>query len=262
MARPKKQTVDYFPHQCKHGKTIYILKEKYKHVGYAFWFILLEELGSAEGHFIDCRKPTAMRFLQATTMTSEDLCNEILDLLAEIEAIDPDLWNKERVVWSDNFVSGISSVYANRRVEMPSKPSFYKQKPQSAQVSTNEKPQSKVKESIVDQSIVEEAEVPLSKKDTPAQKMKIFLTSVKEKDDRYESLIEILEKKGVDRGTAETEVKAFAAYWSELSKDGKRQKWQLRETFEVNKRLATWFARIGKWQKQTKEEVDVGSVMF
>jgi hypothetical protein len=49
MARPTKQTVDYFPHDCHHGQTIYILEKRFGNDGYAFWFNLLELLGSSEG---------------------------------------------------------------------------------------------------------------------------------------------------------------------------------------------------------------------
>lgn len=45
MARPKKQTVDYFPHFVKGGRTIFILENKFGNDGYAFWFKLLEILG-------------------------------------------------------------------------------------------------------------------------------------------------------------------------------------------------------------------------
>jgi hypothetical protein len=157
MARPVKNTVDYFPHDSNHKTTIYILEEKYGNDGYAFWFKLLELLASTEGHFYDCRKPGKWEFLQAKTHFSEDKCLEILNLLVELEAIDKDLWG-EKVIWSDNFISRIADVYKNRRVEIPSRPNFYKEKPDDVEVSTDENPQSKVKESKVNNnSIVEES---------------------------------------------------------------------------------------------------------
>lgn len=148
MARPKKQTVDYFPHMCNHKKTIYILEQKYGNNGYAFWFKLLEMLGSADGHYLDLNDDTAWEFLQAKTQLDDSFCTEILTLLAKLDAIDPDLWSV-KVVWSQNFVDGISDVYKNRRVETPSKPSFYIQKHQQEDISTDEKPQSKLKETKV-----------------------------------------------------------------------------------------------------------------
>lgn len=67
MARPKKQTVDYFPHSCVHKKTMFILEQKYGNDGYAFWFKLLEMLGSTEGHFLSLKNGMEWEFLIAKT---------------------------------------------------------------------------------------------------------------------------------------------------------------------------------------------------
>jgi len=151
MARPKKTTVDYFPHYCQHKKTMYILEQRYGNDGYAFWFKLLELLGDTEGHYINCNNEATWEFLQAKTRLDSNLCHEILNLLAKLDAIDPELW-AQKVVWSQNFVDGIADVYKNRRTKVPTKPdldSFYRQKPRQDRVSTDKNPQSKVKESKV-----------------------------------------------------------------------------------------------------------------
>ena len=49
MARPKRTTVDYYPHYVKCGRTIYILEARFGNDGYAFWFKVLEVLGENEG---------------------------------------------------------------------------------------------------------------------------------------------------------------------------------------------------------------------
>ena len=51
MTRPMKKGVDYFPHACVHGQTMFILEQRWGNDGYAFWFKLLEMLGTTEGHF-------------------------------------------------------------------------------------------------------------------------------------------------------------------------------------------------------------------
>ncbi len=154
MARPKKRTVDYFPHQCNHGKTMFILEQKYGNDGYAFWFKLLELLGTTEGHFLHLENSADWEFLQAKTRLYGDKCREILDLLARLDAIDRELWECHRVVWSQNFVDGIAPVYGKRAVETPSKPSFYTRKPSDGGVSTPENPQSRVEESRVEESTI------------------------------------------------------------------------------------------------------------
>src|SRR5690606_22294891 len=120
------------------------------------------------GHYIDLSDEMVQEFLQAKTSLSKEMCNEILDLLAKLKAIDAELW-EHKIVWSQNFVDGISDVYKNRRVETPSRPSFYIQKPATADISTDENPQSKVKESKVKESKVKESK---EKNNARAQKPK------------------------------------------------------------------------------------------
>lgn len=151
MARPKKNSVDYFPHQCISGKTIFILEQKFGNDGYAFWFKLLEILGTKSGHFLDLNSIMEVEFLQAKTRTSDVTTVEILDLLASLAAIDTELWG-HKVIWSQNFVDGIKDVYTNRRVGIPARPSFYNSKLIQDVVSTSESTQSKVKESKVNKT--------------------------------------------------------------------------------------------------------------
>lgn len=123
MPRQRKQTVEYFPHYCDHKTTIFIVEQKYGNDGYAFWFKLLEILGKEDGHYLDLRDPMKWEFLQAKTRLDEITTCSLLDLLAKLDAIDQELWQK-KIVWSENFVKGLTPVYANRRVEIPTRPTF------------------------------------------------------------------------------------------------------------------------------------------
>jgi hypothetical protein len=149
MARPKKQTVDYFPHSSTHGKTIYILEQRYQFKGYAFWFKLLEELCNHEGHFIDLNDETEMEFLSAKTGFLPVEMIEVLNLLEKLNKIDSELW-KNKVIWCQNLINNIADVYRNRKTEIPQKPVSTSNNPVSTtnnRVSTVRNPQSKVKES-------------------------------------------------------------------------------------------------------------------
>ncbi len=132
---------------------MFIVEQKYGNDGYAFWFKLLELLGDTADHYIDLKKEAAREFLQAKTRLDGDICNEILDLLAKLQAIDAELWEEE-IIWCQNFVDGISDVYCNRRTETPTRPSFYRQKPSAGVVSTDRNPQTKVKETKLKKSKV------------------------------------------------------------------------------------------------------------
>lgn len=117
MARPTKETVDYFPHYCISGKTLFIIENQFGNDGYCFWFKLLELLGRSPKHFYDCNNPSAVEFMSALTRLMPTLCIQILDKLALLQAIDSELWEK-RIIFSENFVSGIEDAYNRRNVNV------------------------------------------------------------------------------------------------------------------------------------------------
>jgi DnaD/phage-associated family protein len=151
VARPKKQTVEYFPHFVLNGKTIFILESSFGNDGYAFWFKLLELLGATEGHYFDCNNLAEWKFLLAKTHVNEEKALKILDTLSELKAIDQELW-KQKVLWVQKFVDNLTELYKKRASEKPQKPSFRVGNPLYDVVSDAETPQSKVKESIVEES--------------------------------------------------------------------------------------------------------------
>ncbi len=192
MARPTQNTIDYFSHDCQHKQTMYILESRYKNDGYAFWFKLLESLGSAPNHFLDLNDEIACEFLAAKTNLSWSSCDEMLTLLAKINAICPNLWAK-KIVWCQKFVDRLSGVYAKRKRQIPNKPSFCDGNDSITVFSDTETPQSKVKESKVKESKVKE-----SKKDHVAtscdasvKTKKSVNNTVIEKDNAYISEYEL-----------------------------------------------------------------------
>lgn len=108
----------------------------------------------------------------------------------------------------------------------------------------------------------EEGVLPKEKEETPGVKMQKFLLSVKEKDEDFLKLSEILVEKGMKEEVVMSELEKFARYWGELNKTGKKQRWETEKTFEVNRRLATWFANADKWSGGKSQDIDVNSVMF
>ena len=121
MARPKRQTVDYFPHFVKGGRTIFILEDRFGNDGYAFWFKVLEILGEAEGHFYDCSNGSNWAFLLAKTHLTEEEANNIISVLIDLGKIDAELWAAKRILWVENFVKNLSEVYRTRHTDLPVK---------------------------------------------------------------------------------------------------------------------------------------------
>jgi hypothetical protein len=155
MARKQSNTVDYFPHFAKWGKTIPILKGKWGNEGYAVWFQILELLCAEDGHYYDCRQVDNWQFLLARIGVSEAVARDILDLLAQLGNIDRPLWG-HGIIWCQNLIENLGPVYQNRRRNAPVKPNFATgelistcRNTTAAPISTRKKRQSKVKQSKV-----------------------------------------------------------------------------------------------------------------
>ncbi len=88
-------------------------------------------------------------------------------------------------------------------------------------------------------------------KETPSQIAKHFFTS----KEKQTEIINKLTEQGIPNAT--TEIKKFIYYWTELNKSGTKQRWQLEKTFEVNRRLGTWFARSQQYNKKTRKFVNL-----
>ncbi len=151
MSKPRKRVIDYFPHMVNHKKTLHILESQWGNDGYAFWFKLLELLGKTEGHCCNCNKADEWYYLISYTKIPEGKALEILNRLAELEAINPALW-KQKYIWSQNFVNGVADVYKKRLTDTPVQPVIRRRKPVSNETTDDRNPQSKVKESKVKES--------------------------------------------------------------------------------------------------------------
>ena len=154
MGRPYKQTVDYFPHfaNASEGKTLFILQSRFCNDGYACWFKILEVLANSDGHFFDYSKPADWQFLLARTGVSADTLREILGVLADLDAIDQQLYSRS-ILWVQKFVDNLAFLYKRRHVDFPRKPEVSTDingiSTDINGISTDEKPQSKVKYSKV-----------------------------------------------------------------------------------------------------------------
>lgn len=172
MGRPIKNTVEFFPHFAKGSRTLSIIKSRYKTEGYTFWFTLLSILSDTEGHYYDVRNAINWQFLVSETMVSEITATEILNLLAELGAIDTELW-KVKVIWVQHLVDNFGDVYQKRGRPLPVKPCISPTFPTTPTVSVPEiitepilspltvpeTPQSIVENSIVENSITVPLEI-------------------------------------------------------------------------------------------------------
>ena len=146
MSRPRKATVDYFPHYVAGGKTLFTLENMYGNDGYAFWFKLLELLAMSDCHHYRYENIADWLYLVSRSKVSEEKATLILGTLADLNAIDLEL-NNNKIIYSENFINGLRPVYAKRSTEIPLKPSLRGENQGARSVSGEKTPQSKVKKS-------------------------------------------------------------------------------------------------------------------
>lgn len=115
MAREQRKDVDYFPHDCIHGRKMNIIESKYGNDGYATWFKLLEQLGKANNHYIDISDEMTLMFLTSTFKIDEEKTFQILNDLSRLGAIDKFLFENHKIIWSEKFTNSIEDAYRKRK---------------------------------------------------------------------------------------------------------------------------------------------------
>lgn len=193
MGRSPKKGVDYFSHDvtAASSPSMFTIQEEFGNDGYAFWFKLLEHLGSKENLSMDCNDAADWRFFVAKAKVTKEKAEQILDLLAEIGSIDADLW-KNKIIWSENFAARLADVYKKRGTETPRKPDFCDRNDSTADIPAPESTQSKVKESKGKKSKVK-------KEETPAPDKIAFAEFVHMKQSEYDTLVEKHGKAATDK---------------------------------------------------------------
>lgn len=88
---------------------------------------------------------------------------------------------------------------------------------------------------------------------SPSQVAKKFFNDV----DEQERIIDLLEAKGYNRTITVREVVKFVSYWTEKNKSGSKERYEMEKTFEVGKRLATWFSRVKEFSGQSNKGKEI-----
>jgi hypothetical protein len=216
MARPERRNVDYFPHYLSEGKKMYLIEHKYGNDGYAVWFKVLETLATTDDHWLNLNDETNVMFMSAKCRVKEEVLFSILDDLSKLEEISSVLW-KDKIVWSEKFVESIQDAYSRRNNKCMNLHSLCQHllslgihKPSNCKLKGNNKPQSKVYNNKLEESI-------------------------EERQSKFaETLKPYVEKYGRDF------IKDFYLHWSEPTTDNKQLRYELEKTWGLGKRLGTW----------------------
>ncbi|KKN68344.1 hypothetical protein LCGC14_0452200 [marine sediment metagenome] len=118
MARPIKNSVDYFYMNTKPCKTLRMLESKFGNAGFVFFWKLFMLLAEEDGHFYDARDPVNMEFLAQELSLPVVSVTEMLDTLSFWTKLDQVAWG-HKLIWYQGFVDSLKDVYEKRKRPLP-----------------------------------------------------------------------------------------------------------------------------------------------
>lgn len=119
MARPRKDGMDYFPHDTDavNDEKIEILRALYGNDGYTFYFILLERIYRAKEFELDVSEAETIQILARKTGLTVEKFNQILDTALKYKCFDADAYEKRDILTS-NGIKKRASVVIKKREKM------------------------------------------------------------------------------------------------------------------------------------------------
>jgi len=180
MARPKKNTAEYFPHLCNHGKKMAYIERRYGNDGYAVWYKILEKLAEANDHYLYLENEIEADFLAGYCLVDLEKLNAILEDLVKVNALDNGAW-KKKIVYSCTLLDSLADLYARRKDKPMTLMQILKQ---VSGVNVDIKPHSIGKDSIEEDSKLEERK---AKEDAVVLEWVEYLNSALNKQHRPKS---------------------------------------------------------------------------
>ena len=86
---------------------------------------------------------------------------------------------------------------------------------------------------------------------SPAEEMRKFLEG---KEIAFKIAELVAEKSKIPLEKVIEELNNFRGYWTERNKNGTKQRWELEKTFELHRRLGTWFKNADKFNTNTSNK--------
>lgn len=114
MARPERNSVDYFPFFCEEGNKMFVLEATYGNDGFATFVKLLRELAKTDYHYLNLSKQSTLMYLSAKCKVSKEVLEAIINDLVDLGKFDHDLWTSNRIIWCQDFIDSIQDAYLKR----------------------------------------------------------------------------------------------------------------------------------------------------
>ncbi|PPK99013.1 DUF4373 domain-containing protein [Parapedobacter indicus] len=234
--RPKKNTVDYFPHYIGDGKKIQFIEAKYGNDGYATWYKILESLARTSDHYLNLNEEIDTMFLASKCRVDVDSLEAIITDLSKLGAINKTLW-EHRIIWSEVFMESIKDAYRKRTSNSLTLSDIcrhlYAENVISVDLnSISGAGNTRNIEREIEREIIEKEKGNLGADfDPPAPPKK----SIEERKLSF--------KISVEKYIAEYDremLNSFYRYWTEMNEGGRKMRFEMEKVFEVKKRLVTW----------------------
>ena len=249
MARKERNSVDYFPHEVSHGKKMFYLRDKYRNDGYAVWFMLLEQLGKSDYHYLDLKDNIQLMYLSAEFKVSEELLLQIIDTLVKFNEFDSDLWLSEKILYNQKFIDNISDAYKKRNndcVDINSLRNLLISKGRIKPLKSTPK-QQKSNLKGVDNT------------QTILKNTKVNKNIQERKQEFHNSLIPFL------KFYSKEMLKDFFEYWAEHGEKDRKFRKEKEKSFNLDLRLKTWFKRSKQFKEKNvapkKEKLNAGELI-
>jgi hypothetical protein len=115
MARGKKETFDYFPHDtdAAHDEKIEAMRALYGNDGYAFYFILLERIYKSNG-ILDVQNPSIRTALAQNITSDSGLFDKMLGTAFDIQLFDKVAFDEQGILSSPAIERRVASVNGER----------------------------------------------------------------------------------------------------------------------------------------------------
>ena len=217
MARPEKNTVEYFPFLCDEGKKMFYIEETYGNDGFSTFIKILRELAKTDFHYLDLSKKTTLMFLSAKCKINTKTLESIINDLVELEKFDEDLWKENKIIWCQDFIDSIQDAYNKRKNKCITYDSLL-QHLISLGVRKLGKEVSQV--GVKPQTILKE------------NKLK---ESIENRTSEFKNSLQIYLKE-FDKDL----LNDFYLYWTEKKPKGRKMRFEMEKTFDIKRRLDRW----------------------
>lgn len=226
MARPEKNTVEYFPFLCEEGKKMFYLEETYGNDGFAVFVKLLRELAKTDYHYLDLSKNTTLMFLSAKCKVSKETLLNIIQDLVDLEKFHTELWLVNKVIWCQDFIDSIQDAYNKRKNKCIDLEGLLLHL-HSLGVRKPSNIQSKVPDNT--QTILEETKVNKTILERKAEFQNSLLPFMKD----FDSVL----------------LNEFFSYWSEHGDKDRKMRFEKEKSFGISRRLSTWLKNSKRFEK-------------